>query len=270
MKRSSSPSKASAKTSTKSSATTAVAAAASPEATLAKLQGLITSRASAFAWKNYKPVILEMAKGKRVLEIGAGRSPLFSPDELKRYAITYTANDIWQSELDRISFKVATACFDATQDVPAAFEGKFDLVFSQMVQEHVASGPRYYHNLHKLLAKGGVSLQFHPTLYHPVFILNYLLPETLSARILQFFFPQRNWDETPKFPAYYQYCTTLPGQVKVLAAHGFRIAHQFPFYGQGYFKKIPGFKQLFSALDGWAMAKDIRALSTYAFSVVIK
>ncbi len=237
---------------------------------LATIATRIAHRRYTMAWDAYKPTLLELAKGKDVLEIGAGRSPLFTPEEIQTYNIRYTANDIWQSELDRITFPVQQACFDVTQNVPDGFANQYDLVFSKMVQEHVKDGPAFYTNLHRLLRQGGVSLQFHPTLFHPVFILNYLMPEDLSSRLLKHFFPNRTWDDTPKFPAYYRECNTLHRQVARLRSFGFSEAKQFVFYGQGYFNKIPFFKQLAQAFDGLAERFDLRVFSTYAYSVVIK
>jgi SAM-dependent methyltransferase len=222
------------------------------------------------AWQSYTPTVMALAKGKRVLEVGAGRRPLFTPEELAANAIAYTANDIDQGELDRIPFDVAKACFDVAGGVPDGFKGKFDLIFSQFVQEHVHDGKKYYANLHALLAPGGVALNFHPTLYHPVFIANLMLPEALSAKVLRTLFPNRNHDENPKFPAYYKLCTSMPGTAETIRALGFASVEILPFYGHLYLQKVPLLNRMSAAFDRWLMRRNIRRFSTYAYTLAVK
>ena len=57
-----------------------------------------------------------------------------------------------------------------------------------------------YRNIAKLLRPGGVFVNLIPTLYAPPFVLNRLLPEQISARVLRWSMPHRNDSEVPRIP----------------------------------------------------------------------
>ena len=88
----------------------------------------------------------------------------------------------------------------------ADFVGECDLVFAHMVFEHVADPAAAWNTVYRLLRPGGTAISFHPTLFSPPFVANWMLPERLSRPILQRFFSRRNDDDHPKFPAYYRWC----------------------------------------------------------------
>src|SRR5579871_6882594 len=112
-----------------------------------------------WAWANYRATILAFARQAaqrnarppRLLEVGGGRDPLFRPEEARALGLDVTVNDIDADELAR------------------AQAGAYDLIFSQMVFEHVAGVEKAWRNVHTLLAEGGVGLAFVPTLYAPPF-----------------------------------------------------------------------------------------------------
>ena len=88
----------------------------------------------------------------------------------------------------------------ATSPQVADLRGIFDLAFSRMVFEHVADGQRAWNNLYELLAPGGVALAFIPTLYSFPFVVNWLLPDDVAAKIVKLLYRNRTDDEDPVFP----------------------------------------------------------------------
>jgi SAM-dependent methyltransferase len=222
------------------------------------------------AYRRYKDIVTALAAGRRLLEIGAGRRPLLTPGEIERGNIYYTANDIMPAELDFIPFPVETAVFDSCGEVPAKCAGRFDVICSKMVQEHVSNGETFYRNILKLLAAGGVALNFHPTLYCPPFLINRAFPERMTRTLLRFFKPERNSGAAPKFPATYELCYSSPATAEAIGNIGFSAVHIIPFYHHEYFASIPGLRSLDNALSAWARRGDVRALSSYAYTVVIK
>jgi len=89
--------------------------------------------------------------------------------------------------------------------------------------EHVRDAKRAWTNMCGLLAPGGVAFAFHPTLYAPPFLINWLAPEALTAPVLRFFFADRHDADYPKVPARYELCTAEPGVVEpALRRAGFR------------------------------------------------
>jgi len=225
------------------------------------------------AWDGYRSLILEIARQgerPRLLEIGGGREPLLSQADVAELLCEYTINDIDAGELalapawvKRLHGDVA----DPTLLDPAKHEGQYDLVFSRMVFEHVEHPDQGYRNIARLLAPGGILVNFVPTLYAAPFVLNRFLPERLSARILRRVFPDRNPHEIPKFPAYYRWCTTTKRTQKKLDSAGFRDTKIVPFYGHGYYSKIPILRGLAERFWRVAERHDWRSLSTYGYII---
>ncbi|GGC72419.1 class I SAM-dependent methyltransferase [Chelatococcus reniformis] len=224
-----------------------------------------------WAWANYKPSVVSLVRAyrpERVLEIGGGRFPLFSQQEIADLNVAYTVNDIEQKELDRAPAYVEKSCFDIAG--PAAHNEKFDLIFSKMVFEHVRDARMAYSNLSRLLNPNGVVLNFHPILYSPPFVVNRFMPETLSRSVLRFVFNERNDDTHPKFPAWYSWCRAtddVPSRIKAL---GFRDVAVLPFYGHAYYRKVPILREISAQVTRWCKSTNFKPLANYAFTIAIK
>lgn len=238
-----------------------------------------------WAWSNYKALVLAFAddirrdraaRGERtgtvrLLEVGGGRDPLFTLEEARQAGLDITVNDIDADELAMAPEGYGRALFDIAGEVDRAQAGRYDLIFSKMVFEHVGDVARAWGNCHLLLAPGGVALAFHPTLFAPPFLINKLIPEWLSARVLRFFFPGRHDGEQPKFPALYDWCYGDVGKVaSMFDAIGFRDRLVAPFWTHGYFRAIPVLRELDAALQNLARKRDWRSLTTYAYTVARK
>ncbi len=208
----------------------------------------------------------------RALEIGGGRTPLLTASEAAAAGVAYTVNDISQRELDLAPPEFAKARFDVGGEVDQSRHGQYDLIFSKMVMEHVRDAPRAWENMARLLAPGGIAFAYHPTLFAPAFVLNLLLPERLSAPLLKRFQPHRNDSEYPKFPAYYNLCRAKQSLVEpALRRAGFREVFSIPFWGDvGYFRKIPGAREVSAAFTSFAEERDWRYVADYAYTIARK
>lgn len=236
-----------------------------------------------WAWDHYRPTVLAFVEtlrqagrhdgeGRvRLLEVGGGRGPQLTPAQAEKLGVALTVNDIDARELSLAPPGFATACFNIAAEVDPSWHGKFDLIFSRMVFEHVKGAPRAWRNVAALLAPGGVALAFHPTLYSPPFVLNWLAPEAFSARLLKLFFPWRHDGDYPKFPARYEMCVAAPSAVTPkLLSFGFSEALIAPFFGHGYLRSVPVARELEGALHELAERRDWRRLSSYAYTLVRK
>ncbi len=207
----------------------------------------------------------------RVLEIGGGRWPFLTPLECESGRIAYTVNDIDEGELAAAPAEFDKAQFDIAGVVDPSFRGRYDFVFSRMVMEHVPDAARAWSNMSALLAPGGVALAFHPTLYAPAFVINWLAPEALTGPVLRFFFPARAHAATRKFPARYDLCTAAPSVVEpALRRAGFREVLSAPFWGDLYFEQLPGLREANDALSGLAESRDWRWLASHAYTIALK
>jgi len=246
------------------------------EVLLSFIDELKQKRSSDWAWKHYKDTVwklISLTKARRVLEIGGGRWPLFSTDEITEAGINYVVNDISESELALAPPYFEKVCFDIAKPIGEehqALFGTVDLMFSQMVFEHVSDAIRAYQNVHALLAPGGVCLNFHPVLYSIPFLVNWLLPETLSSQLLRLVFPNRRSDEVPKHPAWYDLCLIRKSIRNRLSAIGYRRVWQVPFWYHDYFTKIPGVYQLDHAAAAIADRNNWTGFASFSYTLVAK
>jgi hypothetical protein len=103
------------------------------------------------AYRQYKSIVTALVANRRLLEIGAGRRPLLTLEEIKERNIRYTANDVMQNELNLIPFPVERAVFDSCGGIPPECAGCYDVICSKMAvqiipfyhQEYFASIPGF-------------------------------------------------------------------------------------------------------------------------------
>jgi 2-polyprenyl-3-methyl-5-hydroxy-6-metoxy-1,4-benzoquinol methylase len=162
------------------------------------IEVLAAQRSSYWAWGNYKAVLanlLRIREARRIMEIGAGRFPLFDRSEIASFGVECIANDVDPTELARAPDGVRKACFDISapdNHEIAKLSNSIDLTFSKMVFEHVPDVTQAYRNIYKLLSPNGICLNFHPVLFSLPFIVNYLTPTAPAEKLLQKLSPKRN------------------------------------------------------------------------------
>lgn len=224
------------------------------------------------AWEQYKDTIQGLIRerpGLTVLEVGGGRFPLFAPEEVPPEVGAYIVNDISAAELGRLPAGYRQLHADICS--PEIAGGQADLVFSQMVAEHVRDGRAFHANIHRILKPGGVAFHFIPTLYTPPLVLNRLLPERLTHFLLGYFLPERKDEAIPKFPAYYSLCRGPSRRMRrIFHELGYQDFEIRMFYGHGYFSKFPVIRELDDWLTRWAANRDFFWLGTCAFLKVVK
>lgn len=232
---------------------------------------------SSWAWDHYEATILALMHQfglKRLCEIGGGRDPLFTAQEARRYGLDLVVNDIDAGELALTPEGLRTARFDIAGDLcePDIARNGYDMMVSRMVFEHVHDVERAWSNIHALLAPGGIGLAFVPTLWAPVFALNHVLPEKASRAIVHALFPaRREGGGDPKFPAFYDWCRGSRSTLEpMLRRAGFNDIHIQPFWGHGYFDRMPGLRGLDAAFNRLAAKAEWRFVTTYAYVVVRK
>jgi SAM-dependent methyltransferase len=230
-----------------------------------------------WAWDNYPVTIRALSRAFGLMhwcEIGGGRDPAFLRSEIERLGVRYTINDISQTELDAAPDFYAKARFDVAspREKMQSRAEAFDLMFSRMVFEHVHDVAAAWRNIHLLLKPGGVALAFFPTLYAPPFLINHLMPETLSRAIVHALYPaRRTGGDDPKFPARYDWCFGSGAKLgPLLEKTGFSEHLVVPFWGTDYFARMPGLRQLDNGISRLSRAVDARLLTSHAYVLVRK
>jgi SAM-dependent methyltransferase len=231
---------------------------------------------SPWAWSNFLPTVkslIEIRGYSSVMEIGGGRFPSFKQNEAEAMGLRYTSNDISQAELSLAPRWVDTACFDVQTNNPAEFAGhedRYDLIYSQMVMEHVPSYRRAYRNMAALLKPGGLAIAFHPTLYALPYVVNRIVPESVSAPILRLVSPDRTRDCVPKHPAFYSGCVISKTVRDTIRDIGFSEVQQVPFYSHHYYDRIPLVRDIHYRFSDMAAALKLTALSSFCYTVASK
>lgn len=198
-----------------------------------------------------------------VLELGAGRRPSFTLDEMPSSIQSYTVNDISPEELALLPQGYDDACFDVSGDA-SNFSDHYDVVFSRFLAEHVSDGEAMHRNVHQVLRDGGVAFHLIPTLYAVPFVINKLLPERLTSWVLKVFAPRRAIN--PKFPAYYSMCYGSPEKMgQMLARIGYSKVEIKNFYGHFYYEKIPLLRGVHRWFSDLAARRNWTSLSSYAY-----
>ena len=240
------------------------------------IEQLRKERTSSWAWHNFENTVLRLmsvTNAKTVMEIGAGRSPMLTGEQISSLNVSYTANDISESELARAPSWVSKACFDIAGKVDqslAPLANRYDLIFSKMVFEHIPDTRQAYQNILQLLAPGGICINYHPVLYSPPFLINLMFPDAVTAPILRMLSPRRHEGDQPKFPAKYNRCVISAKVRGDLRDLGFREVWQIPFFYHGYFTKIPGLFQLDRSLSQVAERRDWQGLASFSYTIAMK
>lgn len=212
---------------------------------------------------------LSSGEFRNICDIGGGRNPLISQEQLSRLGLEYTLLDISADELRRAPAGYQTLQADVSgRSFPA--KAQFDFVFSRMLAEHVSSGERFHRNVFDMLRAGGLAFHFFPTLYTFPFIINRIFPETLASSVLNLVRP-RDRNKQGKFPARYSWCFgPTKRQLARLEGIGYRIEEYTGFYGHGYYQHIPGIRKLHACWMDWLVEHPNPYLTSFAFVVLRK
>jgi hypothetical protein len=213
--------------------------------------------------------LIERERPATMLEVGAGRSPTLPLPLRGPGPIRYTINDAVASELDLAGAGYEKLCFDMSAPLaPAIAERRFDLIFSRMVNEHVVDGRTYHANVRRLLNPGGLAVHMFATLWSTPFVLNMLLPESVTHRLLAFAFSQSP-EMHEKFPARYRWCRgPTDAMRRRFTELGFEVEEYRGYFGHGYYSRIAPLHRIELAKTRWLLDHPLPALTSYAMVVL--
>lgn len=168
----------------------------------------------------------------RVLDVGGGRSPLISPKTVKDLRLHVVGLDISHQELlDAPEGSYNEVVVGDVSDVP--IPGKFDLILSKTVLEHVRDNRRAILNLTRAMGDGGIMAHYVPNRYAPFALINQLIGNKLARKVLNYIHPHRK--HIVGFQAYYNKC--VPSQMKHLCEDcGMEVVELTPYFTSDYFE----------------------------------
>ena len=189
----------------------------------------------------------ELQPGRSVLDIGAGRRPVFARDE-RPAGCVYVGSDVDADEMARAADEYDDTVVDDLTRFNPALEGRFDLILSWQVLEHVRPLDVAFENIRRYLKPGGKFAARMTGRYAPFAIINRLLPRRLGT-----FGMQKLMGRAPDtvFRAYYDraYHSRLTGMLR--SWHSFEIRPEY--VGSNYFGFAPPLASLHRAYDRWAV-----------------
>ncbi len=206
-----------------------------------------------------------------VLEVGSGANPTLDSDTVSSLGLRYTANDVSAAELKKADKVYDRWVGDLSNDsVPREMEGRFDLVFSRMVNEHVADGKKYHANIRRLLKPGGISAHCFSALYTLPFAVNRLLPDFASSALLNIFMP-RDACKLGKFRAHYSWSRgpSVP-MLKRFRALGYDVLEYRGYFGHAYYHRIPLLHRMEARKARWLVSHPIAPLCSYGMLIARK
>ena len=215
--------------------------------------------------------IIEQHHPVTVLEVGAGTNPTLSADDVNRMGLRYVVNDESADQLRDVpgGFDVLTGSItDETVGEP----NSFDLIFSRMVNEHVADGRSYYHKIASLLRPGGVSAHLFSTLWAFPFAANFVLPPTMSDRLLDRIHPWNDGDSLEKFRAHYSWSRgPTRRSIENLHSVGLEVVSYQGYFGHGYYAtRFPWLDRIEQAKATWLARHPVPMCTAYASLLVRK
>ena len=168
--------------------------------------------------------------GLRVLDVGGGKHPAISVQTKQELGLHVVGLDISDVELRQAppgAYDHIVVGDVATVTIP----GKYDLVFSRSVIEHVAQPRAALANLAATLAPGGTMAHFMPCRNAPFAVLNRWLGNRVARRVLFTVFPEKA--QNSGFRAYYRDCT--PARLSDICREcGLEIEKVVPYFKSEY------------------------------------
>ena len=221
-------------------------------------------------WDKYEKDLVRLIgsyENPDVLELGGGGHPMYELDQIPSRINSYTVNDVSQAELDKLPAGYDMGCFDVCGDA-SAFAGRYDVIFSRFLAEHVPDGFAMHRNIWHLLKPGGVAIHLIPTMFASPFIINRLLPERLTHAMLMTFFSFR---EGGKFPALYSMCRGgTPQMYNAFKRIGYSETSIESYYDHFYYERITVLRQIETFVSTLASKRDWAWYSSFAVIIARK
>ncbi|MCW8803386.1 MAG: hypothetical protein OQK57_03225, partial [Ignavibacteriaceae bacterium] len=155
-------------------------------------------------------------------------------------------------------------------DAAKNINNKYDFIFSRMVGEHIENGLAFHKNIFHLLNYNGKSFHCFSTLFSLPFIVNRILPDSLSNILLKKV-ASRDSYQHGKFKAYYSWCRgPSKNMIKRLEGIGFEIVEYVGYFGHNYYNKIALLRFLENIKSRLLLNKPVPNLTSYAHLILRK
>jgi hypothetical protein len=120
------------------------------------------------------------------------------------------------------------------------------------------------------LNDNGLAVHCFSTLYAFPFLVNKLIPEWLSDKLLAIFNPREDYHQHAKFKAYYDMSFGPTAKmIKFFSTIGYEIVDYTGYFGHPYYKRIPPIDAIERVKAKWLVKHPVPFLTSYS-SVILK
>ena len=182
--------------------------------------------------------LIDRTRPSVVYELGGGAYPLLSPSLIADKGLEYVVVDVSAEQLDLAPDRYTKLHADLGRSdfVPPQTA---DLVLSRWFLEHVRDPATLHRNVLAMLRPGGRAVHYFTTLYSLPFVLNRILPDPVSIRLVRLAEPGRLESGHGKFPAHYRWCRgPTKRQLRRFREIGFELDSYTAYLGHYYLDRI--------------------------------
>lgn len=193
-----------------------------------------------------------------ILDVGAGRQPTIPPDG-RPPGCHYVGLDISDAELAAapLGSYDETWVADATKHLPE-LDGRFDLIISWQVLEHVRPIEDAFDNFRTYLRPGGRVIGQLSGTFSYFGLANRILPHRLTVVLLRRLVQR---DPATVFPAHYDRC--WDGALQQVLASWNQVEIVPRYIGAQYLRALPPIQWLYLLYEEWALRTRRRNLATH-------
>jgi SAM-dependent methyltransferase len=198
-----------------------------------------------------------LARAGAVLDVGSGRRPTIAPED-RPADVEYVGLDISAEELALAPEGAydETVAADASELVQGLV-GRFDLILSWQVLEHVEDLPRAAANFHAYAKPGGSFVAMLSGRYAAYAVANRVLPADAARRFVA---RLRRRPIDTVFPAHYDHCDEKGLRD---AFSSWERVEVIPLWrGADYFERLPGLRGLYLRYEDLAIRRGWDGLAT--------
>lgn len=203
---------------------------------------------------------------ERVLDVGAGQNWFF-PTRLKKLGFRLIGSDIDREELALNPALDERIVVDASCGLGVP-DSSVDVITARAAVEHFRDNRTFIQNCSKALRPGGTLIVTFAGRNAPFALINRLLPETLSASLLEHLIPEKQ--EKLGFKAYYDRCTYSQITREARDAGLELVRYFYDFHSSAYFRFFVPVYLASLSLDRLRAALDWKDLASYYLFVFRK
>jgi 2-polyprenyl-6-hydroxyphenyl methylase/3-demethylubiquinone-9 3-methyltransferase len=201
----------------------------------------------------------DLRPGMAVLDVGAGRKPTMRAED-RPQDVRWVGLDLSMAELQ--AAPPGSYDEEVEEDVTRfrpELEGRFDLVISFQVLEHVKPLDTAIANMRRYLKPGGVLIVQMSGALCLQAVVNRVIPSSLSKKLLRRLTPNR--PVSTIFPAYYHHCWSRPLRRIFSTWSEARIEPLF--VGAAYLKRSRIATAAWVSYEEWTVTRGHDALASY-------